>query len=58
MGMDYALFIPEKDIEKAQRIITKNKFQSINAGYVKKGKRQVIIKPKNIIFKGETLDLR
>lgn len=58
MGMDYALFIPQKDIEKAQRIIRKNKFQSINAGYLEKGKRQVIIKPKNIIFKGETLNLR
>jgi phosphoribosylformylglycinamidine cyclo-ligase len=58
MGMDYALFLPKKDIQKAQRIIEKNKFQSINAGYVEKGKRQVIIKSKNIIFKGETLDLR
>ena len=58
MGMDYALFIPEKDIQKAQKIIAKNRFRSIDAGYVKKGKKQVIIKPKNIIFKGETLDLR
>lgn len=58
MGMDYALFIPKKDIEKAQKIILKNGFKSINAGYIEKGKRQVIIKPKNIIFKGETLDLR
>ncbi len=58
MGMDYALFIPEKDIEKTQRIIKKHKLQSINAGYVKKGKRQVIIQPKNIIFSGETLNLR
>jgi len=58
MGQDYALFIPEKDVQKAQKIITKNKFQSINAGYVEKGKRQVIIKPKNIIYKSETLNLR
>ena len=58
MGMDYALFIPEKDIEKTQKIIKKHKFQSINAGHIKKGERQVIIKPKNIIFKGETLNIR
>lgn len=58
MGMDYALFILKKDVEKAQKIIEKNKFKSIDAGYVEKGKRQVIIKPKNIIFKGETLNLR
>ena len=58
MGMDYALFIPEKDVKKTQQIISKNKFRSIDAGFVKKGKRQVVIKPKIIIFKGDTLDLR
>jgi len=58
MGMDYAIFLPEKDVSKAQKIIAKNKFKSINAGYIKKGERQIIIKPKNIIFRGKTLDLR
>ncbi len=58
MGQDYAIFIDPKDIKKAQAIINKNKFGSINAGYVKSGPRQVIIKPKNLIFKSETLDLR
>lgn len=58
MGMDYAIFIPEKDIKKAQEIVIKNKFQSIDAGYVEKDKKQVIIKPKNLIYKSETLDLR
>lgn len=58
MGMDYAIFIPAKDVAKAQRIIIKNKFESINAGYVEKGKRQVIIEPKNIVYKSKTLDLR
>lgn len=58
MGQDYALFLPAKDVKKAQLIIKKNKFQSIDAGYVEKGKRQVIIKPKNITFSSETLDLR
>lgn len=58
MGMDYAIFIPEKDIKWTQKIVTKNKFQSIDAGFIKKGKKQVIIKPKNIIYKSETLDLR
>lgn len=58
MGMDYAIFLSKKDIQKTQKIVIKNDFKSIDAGYVKKGKRQVIIKPKNIVFKGETLDLR
>ncbi len=58
MGMDYALFLAEKDIKKAQRIIKKIGFESIDAGYVEKGERQVIIKPKNLTFKSSTLDLR
>ncbi|MBI2599240.1 phosphoribosylformylglycinamidine cyclo-ligase [Candidatus Curtissbacteria bacterium] len=58
MGQDYAIFLPKKDIAKAQAIIKKNKFESINAGYVKRGPRQVVIKPKNLTFKSETLDLR
>lgn len=58
MGMDYAIFLPEKDIQKAQKIVKKNDFESIDAGYVEKGNKQVIIKPKNLIFKSDRLDLR
>ena len=58
MGQDYAIFVSPKDVKKVKQIITKNKFQSIVAGYVKAGPRQVIIKPKNIIFSAKTLDLR
>lgn len=58
MGMDYALFIPQKEVKKAQSIIKKMGFESIDAGYVEKGKKQVIIKPKNLVYGGETLDLR
>lgn len=58
MGMDYAIFLDKKDIKKAQKIVERNKFNSINAGYIEKGERQVIIKPKNITFKSNTLDLR
>ncbi len=58
MGQDYALFLPKKDIKKALRIIKKNKFKGIDAGYIEKGGRQVIIKPKSLVFKSESLDLR
>lgn len=58
MGQDYAIFLPKRDVNKALEIIRKNKFKGLNAGYIEKGPRQVIIKPKNIIFKGNTLDLR
>lgn len=58
MGMDYAIFLPEKDIKKAQAIVEKNKFESINAGFIKNGNRQVIIEPKNITFTDERLKVR
>ncbi len=58
MGMDYALFIPKKDVDKAQKIIANNKFKSIEAGYVDKGKRNVVIKPKNIVYESETYKIK
>lgn len=58
MGQDYAIFLSQKDVKIAQRIVKKNDFESIDAGYIEKGKREVIIQSKNIIFKSETLDLR
>lgn len=58
MGMDYALFLPEKDVSKAMQIIKKNGFDSIDAGRVEKGARQVVMSTLGIIYKGETLNLR
>lgn len=58
MGMDYAIFLPKKDVNKAQEVIKKCGFKSIDAGLVKKGDKQVIIKPKKLVYKSETLDLR
>ena len=58
MGQDYAIFLPKKDVKKTQAIVRKNGFSSIDAGYVKAGPCQVIIKPKNIVFKSGSLDLR
>lgn len=58
MGQDYAIFLSAEDIQKAQGIIVKNGFESLDAGYVEAGEKKISLKPKNIIFEGETLDLR
>lgn len=58
MGMDYALFVPEKDVKRTQEIIKGCKFSSINAGSVQKGKRQVVINPINITFSADSMSLR
>lgn len=58
MGQDYAIFLPAEDVEKAKKIISQNGFESLNAGFLEESERKVILKPKNIIFEGETLNLR
>lgn len=58
MGAGFAIYLPKGQVEKAQEIAKKNNLQSWNAGVVQVGPRQVVIKPKNITFKGETLNLR
>lgn len=58
MGQDYALFVSAKDAPKTVALAKKSGFTAIDAGVVQKGPKQVIIKQKNIILKGESLDLR
>ncbi|SRR5258708_822144 len=58
MGMDYALFLPKNDVEKALKIIQSYQFTGIAAGIVEEGIKQVIIEPKNITFSEETLHMR
>lgn len=58
MGQDYAIFLSPSDVKKAQEIIKISGFESLDAGFVKKGPRQVVIKPKNIVYSSKTLDLR
>ncbi len=58
MGAGYAVFVPKKEVEKVIKIAKKNKIKAYEAGIVEKGKKQVIIEPKNIVFGGESLKVR
>lgn len=58
MGQDYALFIPPKHIEKALKIIQKSGFKGMDAGYIKKGLKQVVLEERNIVFEGSSLNVR
>ncbi len=58
MGQDYALFLPKKDVAKTLEIIRQCAFTGLDAGYIQKGTRQVLIKEKNIVFNEETLNIR
>ncbi len=58
MGAGFAIFIPQKDVEKVLKIAKKHNIQAYNAGFVEKGPKQVIIEPKNIIFSSDSLNVR
>jgi phosphoribosylformylglycinamidine cyclo-ligase len=58
MGVGYAVYLPKTDAVKGQKIAKKFGFQSCVAGSVEKGSRQVVIKPKNIIFTSDALEVR
>lgn len=58
MGAGFAIIVPPSETDKVQAIISKHDLKSWNAGVVEDGSKQVVIKPKNIVFKSETLDLR
>ncbi|OGH13569.1 MAG: phosphoribosylformylglycinamidine cyclo-ligase [Candidatus Levybacteria bacterium RIFCSPLOWO2_02_FULL_37_10] len=59
MGAGFAIFLPQKDVDTAIEIVRDNHFMdTLNAGVVQEGPRQVIIQPKNLVFSGETLDVR
>lgn len=59
MGAGFALFIPEKDVNVSRQISIQNhKLTAFKVGHVEEGEKQVVIKPKNIVFKATTLGVR
>lgn len=58
MGAGYAIFVPSELAKLTQQITKDNGFNSTIAGTVENGPKQVIIKPKNITFDSDTLQVR
>lgn len=58
MGAGYAVYLPEKEALKAQKIIKKIGLKSWIAGRVEDGPRQVVIKPLGLAFAGSSLEVR
>lgn len=58
MGAGYAVYLPSEQVEKAIKIISSCGLKAWQAGKIKDGPKQVVIKPKNITFKSESLELR
>ncbi len=58
MGAGFALFVPSKSVDKVLTAVYSLSMKALNAGFIKKGPRQVIIEPLNIRFRGEALQIR
>jgi phosphoribosylformylglycinamidine cyclo-ligase len=58
MGAGFAVILPEEESERAAEIITNAGFKAIIAGKIETGEKQVVIKPLNITFKSESLNIR
>lgn len=58
MGAGFAIILPEEESEKALDVIENSGFKAIKAGQVQEGEKQVIIKPLDIIFKSDSLNIR
>lgn len=59
MGAGFALYVPEKDIEKVQKIAKNLGFCALYAGHIEQcDTKKVAIKPKNLEYLGSTLNVR
>jgi len=59
MGAGFAIVMPENDVTLAQKIaLSKYGLSSQQAGHVEEGERQVIIKPKDVVYKSKQLGVR
>jgi len=58
MGAGFAIYVSKSDAQKVVKIASAKKLKAITAGRVETGPKQVVIEPKNITFKGDTLEVR
>jgi phosphoribosylformylglycinamidine cyclo-ligase len=58
MGAGFAVYLPNDQAEKVVELADKHGLKAWIAGRVETGPKQVVIKPKNISFAGETLEVR
>ena len=59
MGAGFALFVAKAAVNQVMQLAEKLNFAPLHAGCVTKSlNRQVIIRPKNLVYSGETLQIR
>jgi phosphoribosylformylglycinamidine cyclo-ligase len=58
MGAGFALFVPQEDVDTVLACSAQNGIQAYHAGVVEDGPKQVVVDPLDIVFGGDSLDLR
>lgn len=58
MGAGFALYVPKNAVAGCIAIAKQEGFYAWHAGSVRQGEKQVVIKPKNIVFSASTLKIR
>ena len=58
MGAGFALFVPERSVDKILTVVSKMSMKALDAGFIQNGSRSVVIKPLNIKFRGTALQIR
>jgi len=58
MGAGFAIYLPAEQAEQVINIAAKHELQAWNAGRVEAGAKQVVIKPKDIMLAGDSLEVR
>lgn len=60
MGAGFALYVPEKEVERVIQIAGQNNMTAFKAGYIEQSEKdkKVIIKPKQLEYSGSTLGVR
>lgn len=58
MGAGFSVYLPQKDVARAIKIASNHHLRAWNVGHIEQGKKQVIIRQKNIVFSSETLAIR
>jgi phosphoribosylformylglycinamidine cyclo-ligase len=65
MGAGFALYVAQRDVSKVleaneavKAMNTANSFRVFQAGHIERGEKKVLIKPKNLEYRGESLGVR
>lgn len=58
MGAGFAIFVPEKDVNKVLKLAESNSIKAYSYGVVEEGEKKIIIEPNSTIFEKESLQVR